>query len=57
VAFARKGEHDIPELTRRERAYRALFRRLPHGRVIRNGSLEAAREELLTMVFGRFQTD
>lgn len=53
VAFSRKGEYDVPELSRRERAYRLLFGRLPHGIVIRNDSLSAAKEQVLAAVFGR----
>lgn len=53
VAFARKGEYDIPELSRRERAYRQLFARFPHGIVIRNDSLSSAREQLVKTAFDR----
>lgn len=53
VAFARKGEYDIPELSRRECAYRLLFGRLPHGVIIRNDSLNVAKEQLLKAVCDR----
>jgi thymidylate kinase len=53
VAFARKGEHDIPELTRRERDYRELFTRIANGIVIRNDSVESASRELLAAVVER----
>ena len=51
VAFARKGEHGVPELARRERAYRLLFSRLPHGVTIRNESLDVAKQQLFAAVF------
>jgi thymidylate kinase len=53
IAFSRKGEYDVPELSRRERAYRLLFGRLPHGVIIRNDSLSAAKAQLLKTVFDR----
>ena len=53
VAFGRKGEYSIPELSRREWAYRWLFGRLPHGVVIRNDSLPEARAQLLKTAFDR----
>jgi hypothetical protein len=55
VAFARKGEYDVPELSRREHAYRLLFDRLQHSVVIRNDSLKAAKEQLLRTVFDRLK--
>jgi thymidylate kinase len=55
VAFARKGEHGIPELSRREHAYRRLFGRLPHGVTIRNDSLDAAKRQLFAAVFERLR--
>jgi thymidylate kinase len=51
VAFARKGELGVPELARRERAYRLLFSRLPHGVTIRNESLDVAKQQLFAAVF------
>jgi hypothetical protein len=53
VAFARKGEVGVPELSRREAAYRRLFGRLPHGVTIRNDSLEVAKRQLSAAVFAR----
>lgn len=53
VAFARKGEHGVAELARRQHAYRRLFSRLPHGVTIRNESLEPATRQLFDTVFDR----
>jgi thymidylate kinase len=51
VAFARKGEHGVAELARRERAYRRLFSQLPHVVTIRNESLDVAKRQLFGAVF------
>jgi hypothetical protein len=51
VAFARKGEYGVPELSRRERAYRDVFSRLPQGVTIRNDSLDVAKRQLFAAVF------
>lgn len=56
VAFGRKGEHGVPELSRRERAYHRLFSRLPHGVTIRNESLDVAKRQLFAAVFERPRT-
>lgn len=50
VAFARKGEHTVAELARRDQAYRLLFGRLSHGVTVRNDSLEAANRAILSAV-------
>lgn len=53
VAFGRKGEFSVAELSRRADLYRTLFRGLSHCTIIPNEQLEKAREQLLAAVFSR----